>query len=1021
MEPTLFSFVWRYSRTQQFLVLALTVLTFPVLYATLELPKIIINDAISATTETVAVWGYQLARTEYLLVLCGAFLMTVIVWGLIKMRLNTMKGIMAERLLRRFRYQLISRVLRFPLPHFRRTSQGEMVSIVTSEAEPLGGIMGDAIAQPVFQGGQMLTILAFLFVQSFWLGLAAISLIPLQGWLIPKLQRQVNLLNKERVKEVRRFSERIGETVAGVEDIRVNGAGPYTLAQFTEGLGRLFDIRYRIYQKKYFMKFVNNLITQLTPFFFFLIGGTLVINGELTIGALVAALSAYKDLSAPWRELLAYYNQSQDMSLRYTTIIEQFAPRGMIDAALVEGRPETIPRLDGDITFENITVREPDGGTILDDLSFTIPKGKLLAIHAPDTYERRAIVQLLSRSILPTSGRVMIGEHDLNTLHQGVIAARIGIAGDKPYLFKGRIDDNIRLALRTAPCPHSAAADPAIRAALVEAKRTGNSPDPVGVPWLNMRQGGFETEDDIIAWWQQIAETLGTDRALFERCITTTFDPTRHMRLAEELVALRPEARRLMKAAGLDRIVHVFDVDRFNPGQAIGGNILYAVAKQKLKPDVLANDPGFETFLDDAGLRKDALQLGADLLAVIAVTFEHVGGEHPLLRRLGIETEVFEWLARIDERRAAGGIEGLCDFDSRLLAALPFCFSAEQIGEAFSDDLKEAILEIRRDHADGWGVWGTRVFTPIHPDTFIEGLTVLENLVFGKIALNAGTDAERLRDLMAMVLEEAGLRGDVAALIGDMMLPAGGSNLGPGVHERISFVRAAMRRPDVLILENALANFEPKQRLAIRGNVRRLLPDSTIIYLEPRVERPEDFDIVMEIADGKLIDSGADPTEQDSSMPGQSDLARKIRAFGAVSLFDGLSRSQLRLLAFASQWFETGEGEYIFRTGEEADAAYLITGGVAELAWEEAENFGFEQRFVRAGRLIGDLSVIRGDRRPLNLVVREDVTGLRIGARELMEVIENDPQIAVSLLRTVSGYLIDATSHIRDADASEKE
>jgi len=957
MERSLFAFVWKFSRAQQIVLLALTVMTFPVLYATLELPKMIINDAIGGPEGGIAVFGMQVGRIGYLMLLCGAFLVTVVVWGLIKMRLNTMKGIMAERLLRRFRYQLISRVLRFPLPHFRRTSQGEMVSIVTSEAEPLGGIMGDALAQPVFQGGQMLTILGFLFVQNIWLGLTAIALIPLQAWLIPRLQRQVNLLNKERVQEVRRFSERIGETVAGVEEIRANGIAAYTLAHFTQGLGRLFDIRYRIYQKKYFMKFVNNLITQLTPFFFFSIGGYLVIQGELTLGALVAALAAYKDLSAPWKELLAYYNQTQDMSLRYETIIEQFDPPGLLDAALIEGRPDSYPHLDGPIVFENVTVREPDGGTILDDLSFTIPAGAMVAIQAANASERRALAQVLTRSIVPTGGRVTVGGRDLNTLHQGVIAARVGMVGEKTYLFKGRLEENIR----------------------------------------------------------QIAETLGSDGFLFQRGLATAFDPARHPRLAERLVALRPEAQRRMTAAGLDRVVHPFDIDRFNPGQAIGGNILYAVARHNLTPDGLARDPEFESFLTEAGLRAEALQLGADLLSVIAVTFGHVGGEHPLLRRLGIETEVFDWLARIDERRKAGGIKGLCDFDSRLLAALPFCFSAEQVGEAVTEDLRDTIITARRGQPVGLTGWGKRMFSPIAPDAFIEGITVLENLAYGKIARNAGADADRLRDVIGDMLEEEGLRGDVAALIGDMTTTAGGTNLPPAVHERIAFTRAAMRRPDILVLEHALTSFEPKDRLRMRGGVRALLPKAAIVHIEPRVERPEDFDLVMELADGTLVDAGIDPVEGDMTMPGQSDLARKIRAFGRVPLFNGLARSQLRLLAFASQWFEAKTGDYVFRENEQADAAYLIIGGRGELVWDDVDTLGFDERFVESGRLIGDLSVIRGHRRTMGLVVREDMTGLRIGSRELMEVIESDPEMAVNLLKTVSGYLISLSEMMHDA------
>ena len=166
MERRLFRYIWQHSRREQIVLLALTVLTFPVLYLTLELPKRIINDAIGAESPDYALAGVEIGQIGYLLLLCAAFLGAVIVWGLVKMRLNTMKGILAERLLRRFRYELIGRILRFPLPHFRRTSQGEMVSIVTSEAEPLGGIMGDALAQPVFQAGQILTILKFLFIQN---------------------------------------------------------------------------------------------------------------------------------------------------------------------------------------------------------------------------------------------------------------------------------------------------------------------------------------------------------------------------------------------------------------------------------------------------------------------------------------------------------------------------------------------------------------------------------------------------------------------------------------------------------------------------------------------------------------------------------------------------------------------------------------------------------------------------------------------------------------------------------------
>ena len=1009
MERSLFSFVWKYSRRQQIALLFLTVLTFPILYFTLELPKLIINDAIGAQGEFVTLLGRQYSQVTYLLLLCGAFLLAVITWGVVKMRLNTMKGIMAERLLRRFRYQLIARVLRFPLPHFRRTSQGEMVSIITGEAEPLGGIMGDAIAQPVFQAGQMLTILFFLFVQSIWLGLTAIALIPLQAWLIPKLQRQVNLLNKERVKEVRLFSERIGETIAGVEDIRANAVAPYTMAHFSNGLGRLFDIRYQIYQKKFFMKFVNNLISQMTPFFFFAIGGYLVIQGDLTIGALVAALAAFKDLSGPWRELLAYYNQTQDMSLRYETIIEQFDPPGMLDAKLIEGRPDSYPRLDGDIKFENITIREPDGSRILDDLSLTILKGGTTAIQVPNASERQALAYVLSRSVLPSRGRVMVGEHDLNTLHQGAVAARVGVAGNKPYLFKGKIQDNTRLSLRTLPSSQPET-DEEFRKALNEAERVGNSIETVDVPWLDLSRTGLSGEPELYDWWQRIQQTLGTDGFLFKRGLDVTFDPKLHPRLAERITALRPEAARRMIEADLCEAIHPFDRKKFNPGQAFGGNILYAASRRRMKPSDLAQDPDFAAFIEEAGLTDEALHLGADLLSVITLTFSGVGGGHPLFRRLGLEPELFLWLNRIDQRRTAGGIKSLCHLDSQLLRAIPFCFTAEQFGSSFKNRLKNKILLTRSKRSGPLGKWGERMFSPIDPKEFIEGITVLENLAFGRVARQAGVKGDKLHDLLGALLEEHGLRSEVAGLIGDAPVTAGGTNVSTTTHERLSFIRAAMRKPDILVLDHALQSQEAGERLAFRDRVRDLLPEATIIHLEPHITRPEDFDQVLDIVDGKLTNN---ETLDIADTDGQTDLSRKIKALGRTSVFEKLSRSQLRLLAFASDWFEAKAGDYIFREGDEADASYLITEGLGELRWHGIESLGFEERFIHPGRLIGDLSVIEGRPRTLGLLVRDDIKGLRIGAHEFLEVISNDPEIAMALLRTVSSYLIDITEQLR--------
>ena len=335
MEPTIFKFILRYSLRQQVILLVLTGISFPFLYGSLDLPKTIVNDAIGSENFPKTYWGFEFNQIQYLMVLCFLFLLLIGIRFGLRYYVNVYKGQLGERMLRRMRYLLYCQLLRFPLPHFRRTSQGELIAMITAEVEPLGGFIGDAFALPAFEGGTLLTILVFMFIQDPILGLAAIALYPLQMYLIPKLQRQVNLLAKERVKTVRKLSERIGETVTGIEDIHANDTSELERAEFTRWIGTIYEIRYIIYRKKFFIKFLNNVIGQATPFFFLSIGGYLVIVGDLTFGALVAVLAAYKDLAAPWKELLDWYQLKEDTRVKYDQLIEQFRPAGMLEERLL--------------------------------------------------------------------------------------------------------------------------------------------------------------------------------------------------------------------------------------------------------------------------------------------------------------------------------------------------------------------------------------------------------------------------------------------------------------------------------------------------------------------------------------------------------------------------------------------------------------------------------------------------------------------------------------------------------------
>jgi len=183
MDRSIYGFIFRHSKTQQIFLLVITCAAFPFIYLQPDLVKRIINDAIGGSVNEFPknVLSFAFEQLAYLVLVCCGFLVIVVINGAFKYYINVSKGRLGERMLRRLRYTLYSRVLRFPQPHFKRVSQGEIIPMITQEVEPLGGFIGDALAQPVFQAGMLMTFLMFIIVQDLFMGLRGDGDVPDPG------------------------------------------------------------------------------------------------------------------------------------------------------------------------------------------------------------------------------------------------------------------------------------------------------------------------------------------------------------------------------------------------------------------------------------------------------------------------------------------------------------------------------------------------------------------------------------------------------------------------------------------------------------------------------------------------------------------------------------------------------------------------------------------------------------------------------------------------------------------------
>src|SRR5919206_5359418 len=367
MERSLFGFIIRYSKRDQLLIVPLVLASMVVYYLSLDLPKTIINQAIQGVSfpspDAVKHFlGFDLQRIPYLFALSVVFLALIVLNGFIRFQINTMKGWMGERMLRRLRYALFDHVLRFPLPRFRRVKSAEMATMIKDEVEPLGGFIGEAIITPLFLGGQALTAMFFILYQQFWLGLVALAIVGVQAFVIPRLRRRQLVLGRERQLTARALAGRIAECVDGVAEIHAHDTSNYERAEISARLGKIFRIRFELYQRKFMVKFLNNFLSQVTPFLFYTLGGYLVIVGRLDIGALVAVIAAYKDLPGPVKELIDWDQQRMDVEIKYQQVVEQFTDEEVAPAEMqaLIAAPD-LPR-DGRLRVSSLTLVD-DAGT----------------------------------------------------------------------------------------------------------------------------------------------------------------------------------------------------------------------------------------------------------------------------------------------------------------------------------------------------------------------------------------------------------------------------------------------------------------------------------------------------------------------------------------------------------------------------------------------------------------------------------------------------------------------------------
>ena len=856
MDKSIFGFIWRHSKKQQIVLLLMIVASYPFYYFSLDLPKTIINEAIGGGFADFPknVLGYDLEQINYLLVLCFSFLCLVLVNGGFKYIINVYRGVVGERMLRRLRYILINRVMRFPLLHFRNISEGEIVSMVSSETEPLGGFVGDSISLPAFQGGMLITALIFMFVQDPILGIAAIVFYPIQGWGIPKLQRKVNLLNKERVQKVRKLSERINEMVAGSAEIHAHDTSQYELADFSDRLGTIFDIRYQVFRKKFFIKFLNNFLAQVTPFFFYSIGGYLVIRGELSIGALVAVLAAYKDLAPPWKELLNYYQRMEDARIKYHQLIERFDPPNMFSKDVMAPSLEGGAALSGEIIASNLTLEEDEGTRTLENAGFAFGMEEHVAISGSPGGPKSVVAKLIARQIAPTKGSMTIGGIDIKTLPEHVTGRQLGYVDQDAYIRSGSIRDNLFYGLKHHPQSEPDKSEEAVRKRH-ESKLSGNSTHDISADWLDQKILSGGNEDGLLQRAMQALQAVGLEEEILAIGLRSTIDPEVHPKFASNILLARDRMQVYMKSSEYEGLVESWNRDSYNGNASVAENILFGTpVDDTFNIETLGKNELVLAVLNKVGLYGEFVEMGRKVASLMVELFHDLPPGHEYFEQYSfISADDLPAFQNILNASASDGVPALNEEQRVQLLQLPFMLirTKHRLG-LLEDEMENRLLAARKAFEEDLPSHMLDKISFFDRDTYNPSSSVLDNVLFGKVNAGRSDATKKIQRLVTSTIGELDLKLPVLETGLDFEVGISGRRLSVTQRQKLAIARNLVKDPRLFIVNEATGVLDSASQSLVFEAIKNAMKDRGLVWVDGEIADSAQFDRKFQAEDGKI-------------------------------------------------------------------------------------------------------------------------------------------------------------------------
>ncbi len=386
-----------------------------------------------------------------ILFLTSSILLGVSVWGFLNQASKI--EIQTNYILRK---EAFNNLQKLPFSYFDKTPQGWIMARMTSDSRRLANIISWGLVDLMWSFVLMMIILVILFIYNVKLALIIFISVPIMGLLAYYFRRKILVHYRESRKVNSFVTQSFNESFLGAKTTKSLAIEKQYQDDFEKLTANLKDktLKAVIWSSLFtpIIAFVSYLVLS-----FVMVEGSRIILG-LTAGTIsVGIFYLFVDYTIRFFDpimqssrILAQFQQAQASAERLIALIEEKSvikdKKEVLEkyGDMLNPKYENWEKINGEITFNNVTFYYNDKEVILDNFNLHIKPGTRVALVGPTGAGKTTIVNLLSRFYEPVKGEILIDginyqERSIYWLHK-----KIGYVLQTPHLFTGTIFENIR-------------------------------------------------------------------------------------------------------------------------------------------------------------------------------------------------------------------------------------------------------------------------------------------------------------------------------------------------------------------------------------------------------------------------------------------------------------------------------------------------------------------------------------------------------------------------------------------------